>query len=98
MANYPRPYRRQQMPPPPPPPPASKIEISGDRNLWQTLQTVRDNATGATKTTRAMHVPGGVVINTCTRGTSGVCEALVFVPGVLLSVTQNGARLGVLPK
>jgi hypothetical protein len=65
-------------------PAKNKPEVKGDAHLWVTLQAVKDAATGATKTTRAMEVPGGLVLNTCTRGASYAAEALVFVPGATL--------------
>jgi hypothetical protein len=59
------------------------LKITGNPDLWQTLQKVTDPATGWTKTTRAMQVPGGVLINTCSRKTGApiAAEALVMVPG-----------------
>lgn len=70
-------------------PAAPKTFTTGPLNLWTTLQTVKDPASGASKTTRAMEVPGGVVINTCTRGAAFAAEALVFVPGVAVMRQQN---------
>lgn len=69
-------------------PAANKPVVTGAANLWTTLQTVKDPASGASKTTRAMEVPGGVVINTCTRGAAFAAEALVFVPGAAV-MKQN---------
>ena len=71
------------------------LKITGNPNLWQTLQKVTDPTTGWTKTTRAMSVPGGVLINTCSRKTGApiAAEALVLVPGCSLSVTGAGRWL-----
>lgn len=64
------------------PPKKRGAEITGAKGLWKTIQTIRDHATGTTKTTRVQGLPGGTVLNTCTRGPAGMCEALVFIPGV----------------
>jgi hypothetical protein len=73
-------------PAPAPKPAAPKIKITGDAELWTTLQQITDTSNGWTKTTRAMTVPGGVLINTCSRkkGSDVAAEALVFVPRVRL--------------
>lgn len=65
-----------------PPPKKRGAEITGAKSLWKTIQTIRDTATGTTKTTRVQGLPGGTLLNTCTRGPAGMCEALVFIPGV----------------
>jgi hypothetical protein len=84
-------YRRPRVPayphpdapkkPAPKAPAASTVKITGDVKFWTSAQTVRDTRDGSTKTTRFRAVAGGVVVNTCTRGPSGMCEALVFIPG-----------------
>lgn len=81
--------QRPQRPQPAPAPAKTGPKVTGQINLWTTLQTVRDTASGATKTTRAMQVPGGVIINTCTRGAAYAAEALVFVPGLTLLRSSN---------
>lgn len=58
------------------------VTMHGPANLWTKLQMIRDEKSGAAKTTLAMDVPHGVVVNTCTRGPNGTSEALVFLPGV----------------
>jgi len=67
------------------------LRIVGNPDLWRTLQKVTDPATGWTKTTRAMTVPGGVLINTCSRKTGApiAAEALVLVPGCQLMHTMD---------
>ncbi len=54
------------------------------------LQTITDPSSAATKTTRAMRVPGGLIINTCTRGAAYAAEALVMLPGADLLKTTEG--------
>ena len=66
--------------------PAPKKAVFNDNpKLWVNLNTIRDPSTATGKTTRLMVLPQGVVINTCTRGPAGMCEALVFIPGAQLS-------------
>lgn len=78
-------------PPEPPAPPAPKRpSIRGTPDLWQTLQTITDPNSNATKTTRAMRVPGGLLVNTCTRGANYAAEALAVVPGAELLKTNEG--------
>lgn len=64
-------------PTPSPKPPA---KLTGRPDLWQTVQLHKAN--GLVKATRVMAIPGGVLVNTSTRGLTGMSEATVFVPGV----------------
>lgn len=75
-----RPFRRPQQPQTPPPAKAMP-QIRGRKDLWTTLQVVRDVSTNTTKTTRLCEISSGVLINTCTRGPNGMCEALQYIPG-----------------
>lgn len=68
------------------PAPAAKKAVTNDNpKLWVSLNTIRDPNTATGNTTRAMVLPQGVIVNTRTRGPSGMCEALVFIPGAQLS-------------
>ena len=62
-------------------PAAPSAPASINPRLWRTVELVTDRATGTRKSTRILGVPGGVLVNTCTRGAAGMSEALVFVPG-----------------
>lgn len=77
-------YQRRETPPAPKKP---LVKTTGQKELWLTLQTVTIEG-GPTKTTRAMRVQGGVIVNTCTRGANFAAEALVFVPGA--TVIRDG--------
>lgn len=68
---------------------APKIVVKGNAKFWTSAQTVRDTRDGSTKTTRFRAVAGGVVVNTCTRGPGGMCEALVFIPGATAADFQT---------
>lgn len=95
--------RRPNNPPPPPPPAPKPVKTIGNPDLWASLQTVKDPNTGWTKTTRAMSVPGGALVNTCTRGPGFATEALVFVPHVTVRRVKDSptatlvAAMGVTP-
>ncbi len=63
----------------------------GPPYLWKLLGKTWDSDTGFMRSTKAMEVPGGVVIQTSTiqrNVTAGVsyevCDALVFVPGAAI--------------
>lgn len=71
-----------------------KAKITGKPDLWQLMQAVTDPKTGCTKTTRVMAIPGGVLINTCTRGASFAAEALVAIPGMGIRKNQDGKTVG----
>jgi len=74
--------------PEPPAAPAHCV-ITGRKDLWKSLQTIKDNA-GNTKTTRILELDMGVVINTCTRGPAGMCEALQFIAGATAKNFEGG--------
>jgi len=80
---------RNYAPPPPPKPEPKPVQTIGNPELWAPLQTVKDPNTGWTKTTRAMAVHGGALVNTCTRGPGFATEALVFVPHVTVRRTKE---------
>lgn len=89
----PAPARQPSLAPTPTAPkPKPPLEVAGDPHLWQTLQQVKDPASGWTKTTRAMQVPGGVLINTCSRkiGSTVAAEALCLCPNTRLVREPDG--------
>ena len=90
--NQRRSFRRPNPPADRPPPPAPKpaVQISGRKDLWITLQLIRDQSTNTTKTTRVCQIPSGVLINTCTRGPTGMCEALQYIPGATAADFKGG--------
>lgn len=67
---------------------AEKATIKGPKNLWLTLQVITKGK--VTSTTKAMRLPGGVLIRTATVGQIFSSEALCFVPGVDLMTTADG--------
>lgn len=68
------------------------MERIGPPTLWRLLGKVWDDAAGFMRSTKAMDVPGGVVIqvshlqrNLVDGVSSVVSDALVFVPGAAVS-------------
>jgi len=58
------------------------IEIYGNGDMFQLLCKASSKAEGWMKSTKAMGVPGGCVVQVTTQQGDNVAEALVFVPGV----------------
>lgn len=72
----------------------SDVEVFGDPGAWKLLGKASSKAQGWMKSTKAMEVPGGVVIQASTQHGSNVAEALTFVPGVKLEqVSGNHFKL-----
>ena len=75
----------------------SDIKVVGDGNLFQLLSKASSETEGWMKSTKAMEVPGGCVVQVTTQQrnvdlTYSVAEAITFVPGVQIAVDQNGGR------
>jgi hypothetical protein len=75
----------------------SDIKIVGNGDLFQLLCKASSQSQGWMKSTKAMEVPGGCVVQVTTQqcnidGTNSVAEALVFVPGVQVVHDINGGR------
>lgn len=86
-----QPYQAKPMPPQVAIKPAVKSQtfLKGPKDLWLPLQIVKDEQSNTTKTTRAMRVPGGLLINTVTRGATFAAEAIVYLPGADVVRTAN---------
>jgi len=68
------------------------IEIVGDGDLFRLLCKASSKSEGWMKSTKAMQVPGGCVVQVTTQQGHHVAEALTFVPGVIIMNDQNGGR------
>ena len=66
------------------------IQFAGDRNLFKLLGKAWSKSERWMKSTKAMDVPGGVVIQVTTQQGDHVAEALTFVPG--LKVVPKGDK------
>lgn len=73
------------------------IEIVGDGDMFRLLCKASSQREGWMKSTKAMEVPGGCVVQVTTQqrapdGSYAVAEALTFVPGVQIAHSVNGGR------
>lgn len=73
------------------------LNVVGNGDMFQLLCKASSQAEGWMKSTKAMEVPGGCVVQVTTHqrnhdGTNAVAEALTFVPGVRVIDDTNGGR------
>ena len=73
------------------------IQVVGDGDLFRLLCKASSQQEGWMKSTKAMQVPGGCVVQVTTQqrnpdGSYAVAEAVTFVPGVQIVDDQNGGR------
>ena len=73
------------------------INIVGNGDLFQPLAKASSEMEGWMKSTKAMEVEGGCVVQVTTQqcnpdGTYAVAEALTFVPGVVVVDDVNNGR------
>ena len=73
------------------------IRIVGNGDLFRLLCKASSEAEGWMKSTKAMQVPNGCVVQVTTQqrnadGTYSVAEALTFVPGVVIADDENSGR------
>lgn len=73
------------------------IAVVGNGDMFQLLCKASSQAEGWMKSTKAMQVPGGCVVQVTTQqrnhdGTYAVAEALTYVPGVFIVDDENNGR------
>ncbi len=73
------------------------VQIVGDGDLFQLLCKASSQKEGWMKSTKAMQVPGGCVVQVTTQQKNmdhsySVAEALTFVAGVKVAADDNGGR------
>lgn len=68
------------------------VKVVGDGNLFHLLAKASSKSEGWMKSTKAMVVPGGCVVQVSTQQGDHVAEALVFVPQTGLGPDINGGR------
>jgi hypothetical protein len=72
----------------------SDVQVAGNPDIWRLLCKASSKSQGWMKSTKAMEVMGGVVVQVSTQQGSNVAEALVYVPGAMLEqVEGNHYRL-----
>ena len=73
------------------------ILVVGNGDMFRLLCKASSQAEGWMKSTKAMEVPGGCVVQVTTHqrnhdGTNAIAEALTFVPGVKIADDDNNGR------
>lgn len=73
------------------------IKVVGDGDMFRLLCKASSEAEGWMKSTKAMQVPNGCLVQVTTQqrnidGSYAVAEALTFVPGVRISDDENSGR------
>ena len=73
------------------------VQIVGNGDMFQLLCKASSLSEGWMKSTKAMEVPGGCVVQVTTQqrnhdGSYSVAEALTFVPGVMIAEDRDGGR------
>lgn len=79
------------------------VQVFGDGDAWQLLCKASSTAEGWMKSTKAMQVPGGCIVQVTTQqknpdGSYALAEAVTFVPGVMVEThVQAGANEPTIP-
>jgi hypothetical protein len=69
------------------------LQFVGNGDLFQLLAKASSKSQGWMKSTKAMEVPGGVVVQVTTQNGSNVAEAVTYVPGVRVGVDADGNKV-----
>ena len=70
----------------------SDVEVVGNGNLFQVLSKASSKAQGWMKSTKAMQLPYGCLVQVTTQQGSNVAEALCYVPDVKIAPDHNGGQ------
>lgn len=75
----------------------SDLGVIGNSDMWKLLCKAWSVKEGWMKSTKAMEVPGGCLVQVTTRETDqdgriAVAEAVTFVPGVVIGPDENNGR------
>ena len=73
------------------------IKVVGNGDMFQLLCKASSEAEGWMKSTKAMRVTGGCVVQVTTQqrnpdGSYSIAEALTYVPGAVIEPDTNGGR------
>jgi hypothetical protein len=73
------------------------IKVVGNGDLFRLLCKASSQAEGWMKSSKAMEVPGGCIVQVTTQqrnrdGSYALAEAVTFVPGVQIAQDENGGR------
>lgn len=75
---------------------ATDIKVTGDPDQWQLICKASSDKQGWMKSTKAMQVSGGCIVQTTNQqknpdGSWALCDALVFVPNAKI-VERDGKK------
>lgn len=73
------------------------LKVVGNGDMFRLLCKASSDSRGFMKSTKAMEVPGGCVVQSSTQqrnpdGSYALAEAMVVVPGVFIADDVNGGR------
>lgn len=76
----------------------SDIEVVGDPDLWQLICKASSKSQGWMKSTKAMKVVGGCLVQVTTQqknpdGSYAVAESITFAPDVRITTDDKGNRV-----
>jgi hypothetical protein len=70
----------------------SDVKIIGRPDMWQLLAKASSAEQGWMKSTKAMDLPGGCLVQVTTQQGDSVSESVAWVPGVHVVDDVNGGR------
>lgn len=71
----------------------SDVTFFGDGDLWKLISKAHSKSEGWMKSTKAMEVPGGCVVQVSTQQGERVAEAITFVPGVRIEEHERDGKV-----
>lgn len=69
------------------------IQFYGDGDMFKCISKAWSVKEGWMKSTKAMNVPGGIVLQVSTQQGDNVAEAVTFVPGVTVTPKDDGYEI-----
>lgn len=66
------------------------VKVTGNTDLWVLICKASSESGGWMKSTKAMQMPSGCLVQVSTKEADKVAEALQFVPGVKIDTDENG--------
>jgi hypothetical protein len=70
----------------------SDIKVFGNGDLFQLICKASSKEQGWMKSTKAMQVPGGCVVQVTTQQGENIAEAITFVPEVRIKTDEDGNK------
>ena len=69
------------------------LKLFGDGDTWKLICKASSKAEGWMKSTKAMRVPGGILVQVSTQQGDHVAEAVCFVPGAGISIDGKNYKI-----